>query len=415
MTTSVKNKSVVCQRRTRFLWFLWFVLRAVNGQPCPLLDRGSRRPPPARSHSERARPSSSGYRKEGEVSPSYREINDRFDNSNSSGGGGAGAGNSHLRDQILELNTRMRCLETRLLQQSNPSCSPPQGCARDDGEVDRGCSDDGDGGGGGCKIGSKDDLVYRSPERRKRTGDLSKRSWPPATASSGATIGAAGRRVGSYPMSNSSSNGSSGSSGSASVISESSLVFAAKELTAASSHPRRWESRAAAAGGRGSGGGGGGGGGGGHPAGERGSRRVGRRKAGGSCKTKKPNGNPPGIVLIWTRLYRWRWNVAEAKSVAGGLRWNGFDVKKSRLVFRFQKIVLKNQQNVLGNILSLSILFSQALARSCLRRLEKSLMVSKHGWRSQRPTVHDVIVYTSSAGASLSRGLKIAMRQLSIG
>lgn len=291
--TSLKRRSTCTRDAQESRDFCDSCQEQLIDQPCPLLVRGSRRPLPARSRSESARPTPRGYRNEGEASPSYHEINDRFDNSNSTNSGGS----SHLRDQILELSNRMRCLETRLLQ-SNPSCSPPRGRARDDGEVDRGggC---GGGGGSGYRIGSQDDLAYRSVERHKRTSDLSKRSWPPATASSRATIPAAGRRVGTHPMSNTGSNSSSGSCSGGSTLSESSLVFATRELTAVSSHPRRWERGEAAAGGRGSGGGGGGGGdGSGHPAGGRGSRRVGRRKAGGTSRGKKSNGNPPGIVLI---------------------------------------------------------------------------------------------------------------------
>lgn len=261
-------------------------------------------------HSDSGRPSSAGFRKDDDAS-SYRESNN----------------SSHLRDQILELGSRMRCLETRLLEEHNPPSSSPardynnnhhdgsdeaqlspvRRCRRHQGfprgersamptsslaagttptaAMEFAHENGGDARGSGYKRGSQDDLVYRSRERHNRAGNLSKQSWPPGTASS--STAAVGR--GSVPMhalsdshSNSSSSGSSAPS----------LVFAARELTTVSPHPRGWEgghdsAARAASGGRINSRGGGMG---------RGRRRVGRRKSSGSGKNR--NGNPPGIVLI---------------------------------------------------------------------------------------------------------------------
>lgn len=283
-------------------------------------------PPHVRRHRDSGLPSSAGLREnDGEVS-SYHESHT----------------NRLLRDQIQELSSRMRSLETQLLEQYNPSPSSPtrdhnnnhddannggqlssvrqsnghhdhhdrghgypsrrvkgamrasslaagatRAAARNFAQED-GVSARGGSGGGGYKQGSQDDLVYRSPERHIRTGNLSKKSWPPAMAR-GITVAAAAEGRGGVRM-----HAHSGSHSSSVSSSESSLVFAARELTTASPHPRRWEggqdaTARTALGGRSSGSGGGGG-----VEGER--RKLGRRRGGGSGK--KSNGNPPGIVLI---------------------------------------------------------------------------------------------------------------------
>lgn len=251
---------------------------------------------------------------------------------------------SNLRDQILELNDRMKYLEVRLLRRRDRPSSPTlpydeendinresearehypsprsshrhhrhgrpegrgRGAAAESAPTTRitapavagqlfvpGIGHIRGGGRGGFKQGSQDDLAYHSPERIEEASSLSKKSWPPSTRSS--TAAAAAASIGVVVHGGSIRSGGSSSNSSSTCGDPFHASAGGKEVTGTSPHLHRWEGRGnaggarvvVAAGGRRNSGGR-----------VREVERAGSSARRGKSGGRSRSGNPPGIVLI---------------------------------------------------------------------------------------------------------------------